>query len=447
MAGNVASPNGEMRYTHDVLIVNHRASFISAKLRYRESALVLIGFLLFILLMIANAGCSTQAVIEDLSINPAIIDITQHESTEISFSLVKPAYIKLYLRGMSTFPFYEAESSYLYPAGLHRIQFHGLVKGFLTDGEDYPFTVVQRAAPPGDYTVDVVASHANEVITLSHSLYISNTLIFTPPIDDLRVDPLVITPNNDGIDDAAMVYLTLSQDVDRLTVYALTDDGGAFPVPELAGASHPNALGRHIYHFEASPIMGEVLTDGTILIVVEVFDAYGQHIRWQQALQIKDTGEIQGYIWHGKVDYSSTTLSVGDELCFDLTVVNDGETYMRTIGPWSGTSYRDDANFVTLSFPEDKGVYRIGLDFESADGQYPFRWALGDPTANLVSRDGAWYLPPRHSSQVTGCVLITRLPEINPQYVWVGLLNEQTEQALVNHRVAPELIFVNSPTE
>ena len=230
-------------------------------------------------------------------------------------------------------------------------------------------------------------------------------------------------------------------------MYVITPGDEAYPIPEAYGLAPPNAAGNHSYWFDALDILGERNNQRAIFSDSDAYDVFDQHVHWQLPLEVTNVGKVTGYIADGVVTYSGDLVDITETLCFSVTVVNSGNGYMRTIGPWPATIYDDTMNFTTLKYPEDKGAFRIGLDFESTAGQYPFRWALGKPDVDLVQLEGGWYLPPGHTSIVTGCVQFIEMPKINPQYAWVGLIHEQSDPQLVNHRVAPHLMTVISDTE
>ena len=136
---------------------------------------------------------------------------------------------------------------------------------------------------------------------------------------------------------------------------------------------------------------------------------------------------------------------ISETLCFTLTVDNDSATYIRTTGPWPGTTYRSDQNFNTLGWSEESGVFRVGMDFDTSLRNYPFRWGIGQPGVDLVEIDGNWYLPPKTRSIVTGCLQVVEMPVRNPLYYWTGLIHEDVAIALVNNRVDPNFVTIWEP--
>lgn len=403
-----------------------------------------------IILAMVLSACQANPLIEDYSIEPTSINIGASRTVaRISFALNQPASVDIVLKNGSgsTFVLRQDDIHHVYPSGRHTFLFSGLVQGYILQDEQMPFEVIQRLVPDGDYSVVITAESGRDIAQSDHKLTVRNSITKLPTIDDFAVDPVVITPNEDGIDDAAKIILQLQQDLYQLTVYGVSQGGDAYPIPENESLVPPNSAGIHTYRFDALEQVGEKLHNELFYVIADAFDEYGQHIRWQIPLDVRDVGEVHGYILNGVVTYSPDEVKITETLCFSLTVLNSGDVYMRTIGPWSATTYQDSQNFVSMQYPEDKGSFRIGLDFESSDGQYPYRWAIGTPGVDLVEFENGWYLPPKHTGSVTGCVQFNEVPDINPQYAWLGLIHEQSDPQLVNHRVAPHQIKVVAESE
>ncbi|TFG70041.1 MAG: hypothetical protein E4H27_06450 [Anaerolineales bacterium] len=336
----------------------------------------------------------------------------------------------------------QGDTEKIYPSGRHAFLFNGLVQGYVLPDEKLPFQVIQRLVPDGEYTVVVAADTGRKNAQIEGLLAVDHKFLALPTLSEFSINPGRISPNRDGIHDTAIVTLHLPQDVHQLSVYAISPGEDAYPIPEEYGLAPLNAAGNHTYRFDALEVMGEQLMEGQFMVIADAYDVFEQHIRWQLPLEVTGVGEVAGFILDGAVTYSGDVVGLNDTLCFSLTVLNNGDGYMRTIGPWSATQYQDTMNFTTKKYPEDKGAFRIGLDLESSDGQYPFRWALGTPGVDLVQLEDGWYLPPRRTGTVTGCVRFSVMPKVNPQYAWVGLIHEQSDLQLVNHSVAPHLVKV-----
>jgi hypothetical protein len=97
---------------------------------------------------------------------------------------------------------------------------------------------------------------------------------------------------------------------------------------------------------------------------------------------------------------------------------------------------------------EQPGAWRVGLECETSQSSYPWRWALGtaenlntedDPTNDNVYL----YLMPGQRVVVWGAVRLTNIvPTRNPQACYAGLIHEGVEVSLQNSRVGPRSIFI-----
>jgi len=148
------------------------------------------------------------------------------------------------------------------------------------------------------------------------------------------------------------------------------------------------------------------------------------------------------------VSFSKSSLLVGDTLYFTLTVENYGAVPIRTSGPNPGYVYNLDQNYNVPGFAEESGAWRVGIDFDTSQRNYPFRWAVGSP-GDLITRTVGGktytYLPPNSKAVVTGGIKITDKPPRDPLYFWAGLIHEDVEISSINNRVDPHSITIDEP--
>jgi hypothetical protein len=108
-----------------------------------------------------------------------------------------------------------------------------------------------------------------------------------------------------------------------------------------------------------------------------------------------------------------------------------------------------ETNRYTKGFPEEPGVWRVGVDFETNTGEdHPWRWGVGTlDELDIVERDGVklYYLPPDKQVVVRGCIVLSRVPVRNPFRIWGALIQEQVEIAPINSRVTPILVTLVEP--
>jgi hypothetical protein len=172
-------------------------------------------------------------------------------------------------------------------------------------------------------------------------------------------------------------------------------------------------------------------------------------VQAETQLQIVNGGHPRAEILLGEVEFSATSVIVGQALSFRLVVENYGTAPIRTTGPAAGFAYESMAvNANTVGEFEQSGAFRIGLHCQTCKSDYPWRWALGTPETLTVIPDSngrpQYYLMPGQRAVVTGSVVLDEIvPSRNPQYFWAGLIHEDVE--VVNERVGPELVEIIEP--
>ncbi len=152
----------------------------------------------------------------------------------------------------------------------------------------------------------------------------------------------------------------------------------------------------------------------------------------------------------GPNDTQRMTVGISETVYFTMAVRNTGLVPIRTAGPFDPEEcYTLDENRYTKGFPQEPGVFRVGVDYETNTGaDHPWRWAVGTlADLDVVERDGdkLYYLAPGKQALVRGCVRITRVPVRNPFYLWASLIHEDVEIAAINNRVSPVLVQVVDP--
>lgn len=405
-----------------------------------------------ILVLLILNGCGQKPLLEDVAVSPDTITPNadgQTDLTKIEFLLNRNASVSITFAdaGGQQYVFRPAN-----PLSLNEepytVYFGGVVDGFTLPGEETnPFDISKRMLPDGSYTWRIQAETTKgEVAWETGTLVIQQADTQLPGIRGFAVFPKTFSPNQDGIDDRVRVNLALDKDVEELRVYLKGVDGLLRPLPEDEKLTKRNTQGWHTYDYDGGIDAGsEPPPDGVYSVIAEVRDKMGQRATVSDTLEIVNAGLPRAYILNGEVEYSVTTMVISETLCYMLTVDNDSATYIRTTGPWPGTTYRSDENFNTLGWSEESGVFRVGMDFDTSLRNYPFRWGIGQPGVDLVEINGNWYLPPATRSTVTGCIQVVEVPVRNPLYYWMGLIHEDVQIAMVNNRVDPNFVTIWEP--
>lgn len=227
--------------------------------------------------------------------------------------------------------------------------------------------------------------------------------------------------------------------------------------------------------------------DGTYQVIAEAQDAVGQRIVVSGELTIAKGGkpfaEIVGqpvgpdviFItrpyeerffsssagWGDQIEMPESADDVfmnlvvvpeGDLLVFRLTVENYGRSPIRTSGPPPGTVYDQAqlaASLGTDAF-EQPGAWRVGIQCQTSETSYPWRWAIGTADNLVTEVDPATgnsyaYLLPGERSIVWGAVRMTEVtPTFNPQNCWAGLIHEGVGISVRNNGVGTRSIRIES---
>lgn len=336
-------------------------------------------------------------------------------------------------------------------AGQYQVYFSGVVDGYRLPGEEIQGEILARLLPDGDYTWVVEATGEDgRSERATGSLTVADADAVLPEIRDFSLSGRTFTPNQDGIDDRVYVSFFLPKEVARTRLFLVMPDGTEEPLPELPQEARPNEPGTHTYEYEGGVDQGaQPPPDGTYPLVAVTEDAEGQKVRVEDEITIELGGvpyaTIISPVTGDTVRYESTAVQICDTLTFTVTVENYGETPIRTVGPWSGAVYDSDWNYNTMNWPTESGAWRLGIGYENALSDYPYRWGLGTPET-LEEIDGHYYLMPGERAVVTGSIRIVDVLGVrNPQPMWAGLIHEDVRITLQNNRVDTHNILIDLP--
>ncbi|MEK7277867.1 MAG: hypothetical protein AAB427_11005, partial [Chloroflexota bacterium] len=220
------------------------------------------------------------------------------------------------------------------------------------------------------------------------------------------------------------------------------------PMAEAGTATLPGRAGLHSYDYDGGIDLGvNPPPDGTYTVRAEAEDKIGQKTQTETTITLKNSGLPRAEIHNGDVQFSDTTVVIGNTLYFTVTVENYGTAPIRTSGPYSGWVYDSmETNPNTLGYYEESGAWRVGIDCDSCIRDYPWRWALGTPqTLTALTENGQshYYLMPGERAVITGGIVLDKIIEArNPQYFWAGLIHEDVGISNINNRVDPHLITI-----
>ena len=369
-------------------------------------------------------------------------------------------------------------------AGSYRVEFSGVVDGYVLPGEQIAGDVLRRLMPDGAYTWRLLAVNreTGEQDERSGELLIEDGDPLLPELVEFTVYPDIFTPNQDGIADRTAINVFLTKDAD-LQVYLQREGMEPIFIPQRMEDVEPGRAGRYTYDYEGGVDLGaDPPPDGEYTVVAVAQDAVGQRVQRTATLTIRDGGkplaqiipqptgatvvfearpfeerftttrDQRGDLIDPPVDPASLnlnmiTMPVGDMLVFKLTVENYSEVPIRTAGSPPGTVFHWEQRAATLGEFDQSGAWRVGIDCDTAASDYPWRWAIGD-ASTLVEQidpntgDVHYYLPAGARSIVWGAVRMTAIEARNPQNCWAGLIHEDVEIALRNRNVGPRRILL-----
>lgn len=371
------------------------------------------------------------------------------DATPIQYELARNANVSIYFEDTAGQRYYFRQEQ---PrgAGPYQVLFSGVVDGYQMPDEVIQGEILARLLQDGLYTWTVTATDEGGVTEgVSGQLTIAEADTQLPDMRNFSLDKRVFTPNQDGIADRVKIQFDLQKEA-TTRVFVLTPEGAELPIGEVDLEIPPGLPGRHFFDYEGGVDNGATPPpDGTYPVVALAEDAEGQKIRVEETLTIQYGGVPRAYIISpaagDTLRFQTTAVALCDTLYFTITVQNDGTTPIRTTGPAPGAVYDSDWNYNTLGWHTESGAWRVGIGFENATSDYPYRWAVGGP-ADLEEIDGYYYLMPGARVVVSGGIRITGpLGVRNPQPMWAGLIHEDVAISEFNSRVDPHDVQIDLP--
>ncbi|MBK9123347.1 MAG: hypothetical protein IPM16_09550 [Chloroflexi bacterium] len=371
-------------------------------------------------------------------------------------------------------------------AGEYALAFSGVVAGYVLPDEDVEGDVERRVVPDGDYTwtFAVVDPESGERAEQTGTLSVQGAESDLPRLTGFTISPTVFTPNQDGVADRVAINAYLHKPAE-VTGYLIGPDGAEAYLSPRQTEIEPGDAGWQQFDYEGGVDIGaDPPPDGEYVVVIEAQDAVGQRVSVRGNLSIADGGKpragILGQASGADVVFlaqpyddayfsdnagfgeripapddptanrlGQVVVPVGDMLVFLLYVENYGSSAIRTDGPEPGTVYQQSQVAAALGGIEQDGVWRVGIQCETSEESYPYRWAVGAFDQLTRVEDEAtdnvyYYLEPGQRSVVWGAVRLTDIVRTtNPQQCWAGLIHEGV--AVANNRIGARDILIADP--
>jgi hypothetical protein len=412
-------------------------------------------FVLFLAALAALSGCGQLdlafgSLLSNVSIEPNLITPNADGDDDVAlirYSLRRSATIDLYFEDASGKRYYFRKEQRRAPDS-YDVYWGGVIDDRYTIENAYGVQeILSSVLPNGRYRWTFSASEENgQSQSVQGEITVQDADNQLPELRNFVVIPEVFTPNQDSIDDEVSISYYLSKDVDKLLVFLLDpkDPDVRYFIPDEPGVVPPAGKGPHEHRYTASlDLNAEPPTDGDYLVVIEVHDKAGNAVRVERPLRIEEGGKPRADIEGGEIDWQRemnrvVSINQGEKLCFQSVVVNESAVPIRTSGPWPGQEYNFSENVNTLaqrseretgdaSWYQQAGVFRFGINYDTAASDFPFRWAIGrqeDLERRLVNGQEQWYLLPGKRGLVSGCILFDELPPVGTNLWHGGLLHE-----------------------
>lgn len=408
-------------------------------------------------LVVVVSACSTGPLVSNARVEPSTISPNADgtdDATRISYTIHRPSDASIYLVDA------KGQRHYFRQDRRRAARDYNVVWGGVIDG---------RVLPNGTYTWTVEATDdAGRTDQATGKLTIVDADNNPPQFENFAVNPAIITPNQDGIDDRASITYYLSKKVDELQVYLLPtkldpdNPNPKYPLAETEREVKPTEPGFHFYDYDGGIDLGaDPPPDGDYFVVADAQDLAGNRTVVTETLTIDNGGKPRADIVKGEItmihpDSGDLNIPLGGAMIFTATIENYGNVPIRTAGPWPGTVYHSNENFNTLAYREEEkswfeqsGTWRFGLNFQANPGQdFPFRYAVGrreDLRCEMVDGHEQCFLDPGKRGLVYGTVIWDTIPGRNPFQMWGGLLHEDVE--VVNNFADVQEVKIADPNQ
>ncbi|HHB90704.1 MAG TPA: hypothetical protein ENK60_05290 [Anaerolineae bacterium] len=419
-----------------------------------------ISLALFVLALAALAltACgSTGPILANARIEPDVISPNADgvaDVARIAYTIRRPGTISIYFEDDAGHRYYFRKDQHR-GARDYNVLWGGVIeKPIYLDPDRTIEAYIGQVLPDGRYRWVIEATDARGFTDRAEGVItIRDADTEMPEFENFAVNPEVITPNQDGIDDRASITYWLTKDVEEVQVYLMNprDPENAdrkyprkYPLEPTEREVEPTEAGYHFYDYDGGIDKGaDPPPDGDYLVVAEAWDKVGNHNIVTGTLTIKDGGYPRAQIVEGKITMVGPldsgyklNIPLGGKLIFTATIENYGRVPIRTAGPWPGTVYKASENYNTLAYRENEpswfeqsGTWRFGLNYQSNFGQdWPFRYAVGrkaeDLRCELIDGREQCFLDPGERGLVYGTIIWDIIPPRNPFRIWGGLLHE-----------------------
>lgn len=420
----------------------------------------------------ALASCGLTPLLSDVQVAPATISPNADgtaDVTHINYRVNRSANVSIYFVDAQGGRHYFRREQRRSP-GQYDVYWGGVINDpQVRMVDDKPMLVESQVLPDGRYTWVIEATDdAGRSQAVEGAITIRDADTTLPELHNFTVIPQVFRPNQDGLrDDRVAVSYYLTKKAERAQVYLVPADAPIgetrlkYPVAEKPSAAtvEPGAAGYHGYDYDGGvDLNAEPPPDGIYIVYGEAEDRVGNRVVVSATLKIEEGGKPRAEVAGGEIDWQGemnrvVSVPLGQSLCFTATIVNIGPVPIRTAGPWPGQTFRFTQNYNALaaeqgelSWYQQAGIWRFGVNFDTTGVDFPFRWAIGrkaDLEERIIDGQPQYYLLPGKRGQVHGCIEFDQKPPVGTNFWWGGLIHEFVQVA--NNDIDRISVVVGAP--
>lgn len=365
----------------------------------------------------ALVGCGQTPLLADVgagdpSTTPVIQPNGSGQAIMIGYRLGQPATVTVYAEDESG-KRYTLRDRIQREPGSYSLRFDGTVPGDEAG-------VRQRVLPNGLYRYVVKAEGATETVEQEGTIEIRDAV--TAPlekmVEDLRVEPQVVSPNEDALADVATFSYRLP--VTATVSIALTSPTETIPfISDLKEGPYEQS---HVW--DGKRANGSLLPSGVYTYTVTARDEVGNIVARDGQIRIESPGRSEAEITYFRI--APTSVELGGVITATIKVKNTGSVPIRTQGPASGYQYSTNISFSSI---EDErwaakggGLWRVGVGYDGS-ASYPFRWALSErPPEQWAEPNQTDVLLPGQEVTIIGTIQIKERQD--KMYFYAGLAHE-----------------------
>lgn len=377
-------------------------------------------FRLLVILPLAAtlASCGQATLLDGVTVG-AGTSATIHpngggEAVSISYRIGQPATVSVTLMDDQgqRYPLREnvTRSPSAQPYSLH---FDGTVRG--ADP-----SIVQRVLPNGTYRY-IVAARAiasGQTAEQGGTIEIRDAATAIPTVEEARVEPAVVSPNEDAIDDVA----TFSYRLPITATVSIAIQNPTETIPFITDVIEGPYEQSHIWDGKRAD--GSLLASGVYTYTITAHDQVGNIVTARGNVTIDAPGHSEAQIIYFHL--APTEVELGGIITATIKVKNTGTVPIRTQGPGSGYLYSTNQIFSSIEqerwAAKGGGFWRVAIGYDGGPG-YPFRWALSArPMVSWAEPGQSDLLNPGEEVTVIGTI---RIEERQTKlYFFAGLAHE-----------------------